>query len=418
MGYAEGNGEAQGQVNGLAALAASNGSGTPAGVSARGWLMWCLLLAMAGGVFAAPPRAADFDTVVAVPTRNGHTGPTLLPWLRSAPVGPDGRVDLALERRFDWVLLMVERRAPRRERVAGYVTYTPPAEVAGRHVRLRLSRATLNELARRDDGYRNAVNLYLNHDPRSGAWLLARPRQVWLGSALEAAVDRMPAPTDYRFAGFGVDVELSGASGLCQQGRAVGLYPPVPVAGAGGEYFGPSRPLTAGGDCRLQLPGGGVDALLPQLPEGWWTIMRPRTGEVLGEVAFSAQVPVTGSGHALVFVPLPRLVTLAGSQRVSHVAIDWVRYDVSQRRYRPAAPRVMSALIRESFVALSVQGRDQPVLAHVDSHAPEPIRAIGDQRLGPEPGVERPGKPGGVEAVTVGYEMQGRAYRFIWRAQR
>ncbi|MBA1149575.1 hypothetical protein H0Z60_21250 [Ectothiorhodospiraceae bacterium WFHF3C12] len=389
------------------------------------WL-FAVVLAMPAGNGVAGVRAA-FDKVAAVPTVNGHASPELLPWLHSVELGPDGRVALDLERRFDWVLLLVDSDAPRRERVVGYVTYSASAVHGDRRIRLRLSRATLEELARRDDGYRNAVNLYLNHDPDTGGWLMARPRQVWRGQALHAAVNRTPAPRDYRFAGFGVDLELAGkatpqAAG-CGSGAPVGLYPPEPVNALDGEEFGPARgldpagcPSGDSGVTRLSFPRGGADALLSRMPGGWWSLMRPNTGEVLAELDVSADPPVTTEGHTLVFVPLPRLVLGGDGRRISHVAIDWVRYDVSRRRYVPAEPEVMSKLVHDSFVELAVAGGGPALTARVDPHAAEPIRAIGDQRLGAGRKVSGPGRPEGVVAVSIGYEMQGVAYQFTWRS--
>jgi hypothetical protein len=212
---------------------------------------------------------AVVDRVVAVPTYQGHYGPSFLEMMKSADVANDGGFSLALDRNYEWVLLLVNSQAATAsEKVAGYVAATVDADdtliaFSGSQLSSNLDLGTLGKtgdeakssssgsenvlsfdlsldqlvtLAKSDGGYKHLINLYLNYDPVTEISYIIQPDFNWSAGTISGSTTA-PVGADiatYQAPEFSLTVETNDLNnptkeGICGIQQTIGLFPPGPI---------------------------------------------------------------------------------------------------------------------------------------------------------------------------------------------
>ncbi|HHL45387.1 MAG TPA: hypothetical protein ENJ24_02320 [Gammaproteobacteria bacterium] len=283
---------------------------------------------------------------------------------------------------------------------------------------------------------------YFSYDSDKGIYYRAVPGFVWQG--VLADVDNQFAdPAAYDYAGFAMQVETNenrpDLEQICSSSVAIALYPPAatatgtgvvfdPVAGlgnssvtgsegqCGNDYFR-LRALDDDGDGawdRFQYsfpPGESSEALLTDATQGGWQL---RNGAmVLANFELPPLSPVE-NGEPQVLVPVPRINRDLETGLVDSVDIRWWHYNSITALYEPV---YSDEQIYRSAVALL------DIRAVVDGETREEYQAYGlaDRAVFPKypwkviDGADVGEDDTRVTAVQISYQVDGVAYRFIWR---
>jgi hypothetical protein len=229
------------------------------------------------------------DRVVALKVERGSLTAASLVQGHEATVDADGTFVLDLEKRFDWLLVLVNSKATGPDRFIGSVQIDAgtggsegllevPVSVAqidrvdlGALSRKPTGKDTgdavasevvvpqdfgmtvqqLRALSRTDDVFRNARNILVNHDAATGTWYTVMPGFAW--SNPSAVTPGFTSPTASRFEGYAFQMDTNSPSvtveALCGEGDSrvvAGLFPPVDVAmnEPPSTVYGPSHGMT------------------------------------------------------------------------------------------------------------------------------------------------------------------------------
>ncbi len=211
----------------------------------------------------------DVDRVLAIQSEQGRIGSFSMVNSKSADINPDGTFSIALEKDYDWILVLVNTTAPlATDRFVGYIDLSaggpnslllmPATEAttsshdmgaiaaAGDTAvatnpltssQLSLTATQLGNLAKNDDRFKSVKNLVLNYDSTSGIYYTLRPDFKWRGtyaSIQNAFPDLVATPAFYTYNAYNfqldsnsteVTIEQIGASGVPRV--AVELFTPV-----------------------------------------------------------------------------------------------------------------------------------------------------------------------------------------------
>ncbi len=281
---------------------------------------------------------------------------------------------------------------------------------------------------------------YFNYDADKDIYYRAVPGFIWQG--VMAVVDNQFAdPAAYRYAGFSMQVETNenrpDLEHICSNSVFIALYPPAATATGAGAVFDPVTGLgndsvTGGGSqCgndyfRLQAldddgdgawdrfqysfpPGESSEVLLTEAVPGGWQL---RNGAVvLADFELPSLSP-NESGELRVLMPVPRINRDIETGLVDSVDIRWWHYNSTTSLYEPIHS---SDQIYRSAVALLDRG------AAINAEIREEYQAYGlaDRAVFPK----YPWRVIGdanvddvrATAVQIWYQLDGVAYRFVWR---
>ncbi len=282
---------------------------------------------------------------------------------------------------------------------------------------------------------------FYNYDAESGIYYQAVPGFVWEGELAEVD-NRFADPEAYRYAGFAMQVETNQSrpslEQICSSSTAIALYPPVatttrsgvvfdPIVGLGnqsvvtgetgcGNEFFRLRALDDDGDGEWDRfrysfpPGESSDTLLIEAVPGEWQL---RSGaNILANFQLPLLSPVEGGPFELP-LPVPRINRDRESGLVESVDVRWWRYDPGAAGYQLMAdskgvPRSTVELGYTSGMSELHESYRAYGLVEKAVFPRYPWRLINDE-------VVTSDDPR-VTVVQISYELDGVAYRFVWRA--
>lgn len=340
-------------------------------------------------VAAISPRFAEtpysVDTVMAVPIQQPFIVTNdIIDGAVTAPVNADGTFNIAVDKTRDWVLLLIDSTAPKKDQVVSFAALGDPSDnlimmpaqratgdikmgdleksgdeavsdnsLAENVTNFSLNIAQLREIARMDNVLKTIKNIYVNYDKQTGKFYSQLLAYRW-NVAPENAKNKFCGASAFSLGGYYPSINSRNENDINydavkNKSITLTLVPPVPVTSDNGNTYGsfsssgvltevirtndrilstnePPFALILNNNGWIQVGVGLVENIV----DGWWSLQKD-TMEIAA-FDFGMASPIDASGHPIVYVPSLN-VTVGADDTIQQVDIKWYQYDATAGDY-------------------------------------------------------------------------------------